>query len=131
MKILHYCARIRLVDGGVVRSVLDLTSALSRSGTSITLMATDGKDWPSCHSGVETMLTGEFDRSPLRFSVKRLRYIQDHIEQADVLHLHTPWEPANRQLAKIARACCTPYGISIHGILDDWCMKHRSFKKRI
>jgi len=32
MQILHYCARLRLEDGGVVRAVLDLTTALARGG---------------------------------------------------------------------------------------------------
>jgi glycosyltransferase involved in cell wall biosynthesis len=131
MKILHYCARLRLVDGGVVRAVLDLTSALAKSGKSVTLMVTEGDDWPPSDSGVQSMLTGAFDRAPIRFSAKRLNTLKEHIDQADVLHLHTPWEPANMQLAKIARACNTPYIISIHGMLDDWCMDNQTLKKRL
>ena len=131
MKILHYCARLRLVDGGVVRAILDLTTALSKSGKTVTLMATEGEDWPHHDTGVQSMLTGTFDRAPIRFSAAKLQSLTTHIEEADVLHLHTPWEPANIQLAKVAQNCGTPYVVSVHGMLDDWCMKQRTFKKRL
>ena len=131
MQILHYCARLRLVDGGVVRAVLDLTSALSRVGKSVTLLATEGDDWPLQDAGVQALLTGTFDRPPIRFSAKRLESLIQHVDSADVLHLHTPWEPANIQLAKIAIRCGTPYVISSHGMLDDWAMKKSSIKKRL
>ncbi len=131
MQIMHYCARLRLTDGGVVRAVLDLTTALSRCGKQVTLMSTEGSDWPHSEDGVETMQTGSFDRAPIRFSSNRLKLLAQHIDAADVLHLHTPWEPANVQLAKIARTCGTPYVISVHGMLDDWVMKTSRMKKRI
>jgi len=130
MQILHYCARIRLQDGGVVSSVIDLAQSLSHVGASVTLMATQGDDWP-IGGIVQTMQTGSFDRPPIRFSSKRLAVIRPHIEQSDVLHLHTPWEPANLQLARIARQCHTPYIVSIHGMLDRWVMKKSNFKKRL
>ncbi|MBC8309425.1 MAG: glycosyltransferase [Phycisphaerales bacterium] len=131
MKILHYCARLRLIDGGVVRAVLDLTSSLSQCGKTVTLMVTEGDDFPGADSGVQTMRTGDFDRPPIRFSTARLASLKQYIADADVLHLHTPWEPANIQLAKIARDVGTPYVISVHGMLDDWVMKTSTLKKRV
>ncbi len=130
MRILHYCARVRLEDGGVVRAVLDLTSALMGSGKDVLLMATDGQDLPAGGDSPQTMLTGSFDRPPNRFSAARLQTLEDHIAQADVLHLHTPWEIANTQLAAIARRCGTPYIVSLHGMFDTWCMRQKGFKKR-
>ena len=131
MKILHYCARLRLIDGGVVRAILDLTSALSKSGTSVTLLVTEGDDYPNAESGVQTMRTGQFDRPPIRFSRSRLASLKQFIASADVLHLHTPWEPANIQLAKLAREVGTPYIVSVHGMLDDWVMKTSTLKKQL
>lgn len=131
MKILHYCARLRLKDGGVVRAVLDLTTALAQSGKSTTLLCTEGDDWPDYQSGVQLMTTGSFDKKPIRFSNKRLDSLYTCIAEADVLHLHTPWEPANVQLAKLAKKVGTPYVISVHGMLDDWVMKTSTFKKRV
>ncbi len=131
MQILHYCARLRLIDGGVVRAILDLTSALSKSGKNVTLMVTEGNDFPDPESGVRTMRTGDFDRAPIRFSASRLSTLKQYIADADVLHLHTPWEPANIQLAKLAREVGTPYIVSVHGMLDDWVMKTSNLKKRM
>jgi len=131
MKILHYCAHIRLETGGVVRSVIDLTEGLSKAGKDVTLLATEGEDWPSHHSGVRALRSGPFDRVPIRFSRERLNFIREHIEHTDVLHLHTPWEPANMQLAKIAKSFGIPYIVSIHGMLDDWSMSQRNLKKRL
>lgn len=53
------------------------------------------------------------------------------IEQADVLHLHGPWTSSNLQLASIARKTKTPYVVSAHGMLDDWCMAQGAMKKRL
>tara|TARA_B100000959_G_C14951879_1_gene612210 strand:+ start:413 stop:1552 length:1140 start_codon:yes stop_codon:yes gene_type:complete len=131
MQILHYCARLRLTDGGVVRAILDLTSALSESSKKVTLMVTEGNDYPSPDSGIQIMRTGDFDRPPIRFSPKRLALLKQHIADTDVLHLHIPWEPANIQLAKIAIEVGTPYVISVHGMLDDWVMKKSTMKKKL
>jgi glycosyltransferase involved in cell wall biosynthesis len=94
-------------------------------------MATEGDDFPTPDSGVQTMRTGSFDRLPFRFSSSRLSLLRQHITDSDILHLHTPWEPANLQLASIAREVGTPYIVSVHGMLDDWVMKTSNLKKRI
>jgi glycosyltransferase involved in cell wall biosynthesis len=94
-------------------------------------MVTEGEDFPEPDSGVQTMLTGDFDRAPIRFSASRLATLKHYVAETDVLHLHTPWEPANIQLAKLAREVGTPYVISVHGMLDDWVMKTSNLKKRM
>lgn len=129
MQILHYCTHLKRTDGGVGRDIFDLTSALSKRVKSVQLMSTEGTDWPSSNSGVQTMQTGPFDRSSNRFTPQRLSLLSQHIEAADVLHLHTPWEPATLQLAKLARKCGTPYVISTHGMLE-LVKQKRSFLKK-
>ena len=46
MNIVHYLKRMWLADGGVVRAVLDLCSALSGRGHDVTLMSSDFLDVP-------------------------------------------------------------------------------------
>ena len=53
------------------------------------------------------------------------------IDESDVLHLHTPWATPNIQFAKRARHANTSYVLTVHGMLDDWCMSQRWFKKRL
>ena len=131
MQILHYCTHLELTEGGIGRDVFDLTVALSTRVKSVSLMSTRGRDWPTSSSGVQTMQTGSFDRSSNRFTPRRLSLLKQHIEASDVLHLHTPWEPATLQLAKLARKCDTPYVLSTHGMLELVKQKKSFLKKRL
>jgi len=56
--------------------------------------------------------------------------LREAIADAQVLHLHTPWEPSNLQAAALARQAGVPYVLSAHGMLDDWSMAQKGFKKR-
>ena len=66
-----------------------------------------------------------------RFDAGALERFDELLDGADVLHLHTPWDPANPQLAKVAQRRDIGYVLSIHGMLDDWCMAQRGLKKRL
>lgn len=48
-----------------------------------------------------------------------------------MVHLHTPWDPFNLIVAAAARKASKPYVVSIHGMLDDWSVEQRLFKKRL
>ena len=76
------------------------------------------------------MQTGPFDHSPTRFSTERLTLLKRFIEKADILHLHSPWDSVNLQLAKLARDVKTPYVISMHGLINEREMKTNPIKKR-
>lgn len=51
-------------------------------------------------------------------------------QEADLVHLHTPWDLANVQLASALRATEVPYMVTIHGMLDDYSMRLKPLKKR-
>jgi glycosyltransferase involved in cell wall biosynthesis len=53
------------------------------------------------------------------------------LADADLLHLHVPWDPICVQLSRLAREMDLPYVVSVHGMLDDWTMRHKSGKKRL
>ena len=131
MQILHYCACLRLIDGGIPRAILELTSGLSTAGKSVKVFVTEGNDFPPPEVGVQAMQTGPFDYSQNRFSDQRLALLKQHIADADVLHLHSPWEPANIQLAKLAHDVATPYVVSIHGLVNGRVMRTNPIKKRL
>lgn len=52
------------------------------------------------------------------------------VSRCDVLHLHGLWDPVMVQLAGAARRCGVPYVVTVHGMLNDWCMAQRGVKKR-
>ncbi len=125
----HYVPRLRLEEGGVVRSVIDLCAALALAGQRVTLLTHDATDAPVEWSNdaasprvITIKPTGMMARRPDGAACKA-------IAEADVVHLHTPWEPGNIALAREARDQGKPYLVSVHGMLDDWSMAQRRAKK--
>ena len=122
-RVLHYVDAIREAAGGVVRSVIDLCNVLALEGCDVTLATYDCHDIPpewatsDCGPKVVDLSQGESFTSALR--------------NADVLHLHTPWDRRNVTFAKEAKAAGKPYVLSVHGMLDDWSMDQKGFKKRL
>lgn len=129
IKCLHYLVSVDLEDGGVVRAVLDLCAVLAGHGHDVTLVTFNAKDVP------ETWLKGGsslpkvvvLDRSGKGKAMEKAHAI---VSEANVLHLHTPWDPMNLRLAKLARREGVPYVVTIHGMLDDWSMCQKPWKKR-
>ena len=136
MKIVHYYVGMRFESGGTVRAVLDLCGALAASGHDVTLMTLDAADvpgqWRDGGAGFPQVQTlcRRIGRLPC-LSGKATTRAGEWIGQADVLHLHGPWDPVGLQLSRIARRAGVAYVVSLHGMLDDWSMKQKSLKKRL
>ncbi len=147
MRILHYLSEVTLEHGGVVRSVLDFSTALAGAGHQVTLACFDDTSVPTqwkagpadqgpsaLRAGVPRALTLAWPGLPKpirRFRWREVQTIAKEIAACDVLHLHGPWESTNAQLAAIARRLNKPYILSIHGMMDDWCMAQGALKKRV
>lgn len=135
LKITHVSGPIRLELGGVVRAVLDMTLALAQRGHDVVLLTWDKTDvpddWVPGKPGVPRVVEIQPPSSLGKLSKKAADIVSRTVSSADVVHMHTPWETANATIAKICRKAGTPYIVSIHGMLDDWCMAQRTAKKRI
>jgi glycosyltransferase involved in cell wall biosynthesis len=121
--------------GGVVRAVLDISAALADRGHEQVIATFIPADldalWASqgSHRRVLPLAESSKRRSPIdAASVARL---QQELAGCDAVHLHGVWDPACMQLSKLARAAGVPYFISPHGVLDDWCMEQKAFKKKL
>lgn len=136
VKIAHYMARFRLEDGGVVRAVLDFCSLMAHRGREVTIFTWDDKDIPEDWKNGEPG-TPKVVRLPPPdlpgglYRKKALDAVVSRFSDLDVLHLHTPWDRVNLQLSKAARRHQLPYVVTIHGMLDDWCMDQKGIKKRL
>ncbi|TWT90952.1 GDP-mannose-dependent alpha-(1-2)-phosphatidylinositol mannosyltransferase [Pseudobythopirellula maris] len=137
MRCLHYVDQLNEETGGVVRAVLDLVAKLPQATAEpidVTLLTGDPGDAPP-----EWLAEGSnprvirFDRRAGLFgpSAASSEAIERHVAEADVVHLHTPWDPMNPHVARAARRAGTPYVLSVHGMLDDWSMAQRGLKKRV
>lgn len=131
---IHFLREVRNELGGVVTAVVDFCESMAARGHRITLLTCDAKDVPTAWKGegrwprvIETK-TSRISSSLLSSEGKRL--FEEACKDADVIHLHTPWEPNNLTLANLARRHKTPYVVTVHGMLDDWSMKQKSLKKR-
>jgi len=135
VRIVHFLPRIRLVEGGVVRAVLDLTAGLARAGHDVVLLTRDDQDAPRGWTGeddlprIERIDLGSF--GALRTGGGPDGVAARAIRDADIVHLHTPWEPANVALSRLARRSGAPYVLTAHGMLDNWAMAQKSAKKRV
>ncbi len=135
MKIVHYLNRFVLADGGVVRAVLDLAAALAARGHEVVVLTHTDTDipasWRSGQPGAPRLVKLDTPTNPLaRLNRASVARAAEALNGADALHLHTPWEPSNPQLAGAARAAGVPHIVSVHGMLDDWCMTQSAAKKR-
>ena len=136
MKIAHYLSRIHLVDGGVTRAVLDFCAVMVDHGHDVRLITWDAADaplaWTTDAGPVPRVIAVDPPALPGGlYTPAALREVIRHFEGYDALHLHTPWDRVNVQLAHAARLGGTPAFLTPHGMLDDWSMAQRGLKKRL
>lgn len=136
MRIVHYVDTTSLQHGGVPRFVLDVARVMADQGHASTIMTTETTDTPphwlaDDQVGLPSVRTLDRAKMPgMMLSASGMRAARKVLERADVLHLHCVWSIANLQLAAAARAMGVPYVISMHGMLDDWCMAQSATKKK-
>jgi glycosyltransferase involved in cell wall biosynthesis len=133
----HYLSRVWLEDGGVTRTVLDFCRLFAATGNAATLVTGDPRDVPvdwraGANPALPRGVTIDTPGGPFQLMSRTARSaFAAAIRDADVLHLHGPWETSNAQAAAIARRAGVPYLLSVHGMLDDWSMAQRTLKKRV
>jgi len=57
--------------------------------------------------------------------------MEQAIQQADVVHLHSVWYPILPVAARLARKHDKPYFILLNGMLDPWSLAQKRLKKRV
>lgn len=136
LRILHYVPALWLEQGGVVRAILDWATVLAARGHQMSLCAYHHldvpADWLDGTAGKPRAFLVPKPSPPFKqLSRKAMAMIKAELLSVDVLHLHGPWLDGNRQIAHLARRMGVPYVVSIHGMLDDWAMQKRGWKKRL
>ena len=57
-------------------------------------------------------------------------WLQDNVQNFDLVHIHSIWLFHSRVAAKSARKAGVPYIVSPCGMLDDWSMSQKALKKK-
>lgn len=131
--VVHYIAHLREEEGGVVRSVLDISRVLADHGCRVTILTADTQRQtePTTQGGVQ-IIPVEFPSSPLAsLPGQSQAAIEQAIASATVVHLHTLWDARNLRVARLANQLQVPYVVSTHGMLDDYAISHKGLKKQV
>ena len=136
MKIVHYFPSTLLTEGGTVRAAIDFCTVLARRGHEIIWLTCDDTDVPDSWKNTESntpaiSLLDPLQKASKRLAKKQISAATEIVQDADVVHIHAMWLPSNPQIAKACEAVGTPWVLSIHGMLDDWCMEQRGLKKQM
>jgi glycosyltransferase involved in cell wall biosynthesis len=74
------------------------------------------------------------------FSPNRMRWMVDHslrqrlkrtIRASSGVHIHGIWEAHCVMTAWASRSCKRPYVVSVHGMLEEWALRHKRIKKAL
>jgi glycosyltransferase involved in cell wall biosynthesis len=159
MRIVQYEKWMRLRDGGVVNSIMNLSRALVARGHQVALLTADSadlpKEWrlaqgedPFAPRSTPAVLTlrlrdrvaelrggsaekAEWDTPFQRLDAASMRTVGDVLRKAEVAHIHIMWTTSNLQVAAAARRARVPYVLSPHGSLDRVSMTKGALKKRL
>jgi glycosyltransferase involved in cell wall biosynthesis len=117
---LHLCNGLDPVrDGGMVPSILGMTSALCRLRGSVTIVTPTPSRLDTSALAEGLTLSGpEID-------------LEEAVRAAEVVHLHGLWQSHTRRGARTARAARVPYLIAAHGMAEPWALRHKRWKKRV
>jgi glycosyltransferase involved in cell wall biosynthesis len=135
LRIVQVVPSLAPARGGPSRSVPDLCRALSAAGVDVTLLAL----WNSREGATLNRNSERFD---VRFvtaafgsaqfpSLRFVTALQDACRRADVIHIHSLWNPVATITASVARRLGVPYVISPRGMLQQTSMSRRPFKKAL
>ena len=138
MHCLHFLDRAIRAEGGVVAAVLDACEALASAGVRVTLVTGNAQDvpadWARGGAGVPRVVERPALASSPRLPKEDQSVFRRLLADADLLHLHTPWCLLNPTIASIAEEFGRPYAVTLHGMLDDWSIRHgllKPHKKRL
>jgi glycosyltransferase involved in cell wall biosynthesis len=130
LKILHVIPDLAPETGGPVTAVLGLAEAQAAMGHEVCIAASDyGLDSTPRLDGVE------FKLFPCRYNTWRWapalgRYLERFVRAFDVVMVESLWQYSTFSAGRACRAANMPYVISPNGMLDDWSLSQKSWKKR-
>jgi len=136
IKILHVTASLSPEWGGPTKVVVELTEALARKGIDITIFTPvrkgdEVKIKPPKGVNLQLFNHGFLSKWWTSYSPDLARNIQWGAYKFDLIHIHEIWHYANFASYHAAKKAGKPYIITIHGLLDPWCLNYKAFKKKI
>jgi glycosyltransferase involved in cell wall biosynthesis len=130
MKVLHIIPDLAPATGGPVTSVLGLARAQTALGHEVSIASTDwGMSRRPSLEGVH------FHLFPCRYDSWRWapalgKFLRREIGNYDVATVESLWQYPTYIAGRACREAGTPYVVSTNGMLDEWSLAQKSWKKR-
>jgi glycosyltransferase involved in cell wall biosynthesis len=145
MKILHVIPSLAAVRGGLSIAVIEMVRNLNDIGVDAEIVTTN--DGGNNLLDVPLNILYEYQKAPVRFfsrfspSIHQLRefcfsvdltaWLWKHLRDYDLLHVHGIFSYTSTVAMAIARSQNVPYINSPHGMLCEWSLRQKTFKKQI
>lgn len=132
LAVVHTVARLAAADGGPARTVAGLCRALAAEGARVELVTGAVEGIELCvpvHVSGGARRQGRFQPRSPRF--RSLLHERLAAIGAAVVHDHGLWLTSNRDAARVSRQERVPRIVSPRGMLSEWSLAHRGWKKRI
>lgn len=132
IEVVHTIARIALADGGPSRTVVALCRSLAEQGARVELVAgdVDGSEIEvPVHVSGTVKRWGRIQPRPGPFA--RLLEARLTGTRSAAIHDHGIWLAGNHAVAKVATKARVPRIVSPRGMLSEWALAYRGWKKRI
>ena len=138
MRVLEVVREMHPRYGGPPRVVIGHVVQLKKRGIDVEIacMARKGEEaeirssWPELNSGHIPLHIFEYTTpEAIGRSASLEAFIERHVREFDVMHVHGIWEYSLAAAARSFQAAGQPYIISSHGMLDRWSMRQSAGKK--
>ena len=130
LKVLHVIPSVSRSEGGPSYAVFAFAQAAKTAGME-TLVVTTGDDDPDRDQGIECVCFRR-DFQPYKISFALGRWLDRHVREFDLVHVHALFSFSSRAAALAAQKRGVPYVIRPLGVLNRWGLANRKrFLKQI
>lgn len=123
--------------GGTSKAVSELSDTISRCGADVTIVTTTRGDSGGADSYQPAIATvQDYPESSWAkiwkgHSVGMWRGVEAAVASADVVHIHELWHYPQVLTYMAARRHGRPYIVTVHGMLDRWCLDQKRWRKAV
>lgn len=128
LKILHYYSRVIQAAGGPYTGIIGLAQLLSERGHETTIASREIEEdlWSmaAVTPSIECMVLDS--QAWLKGASSRTG---NFLEGVDIVHIHGMWSPSASAVAELANMAGVPYVVSLRGMMREWAMRQKRWKK--